>query len=104
MDTGNGRVQKWWPGAAYGMTVVVASMSTPYGLTFDNSGNIVIADTFNHRVITFGMSCRKLNLFSYNVHIFLFLYYFPFQIIAASTTTTPLPSCKFFFYSFTYVD
>ncbi len=59
LDTGNSRVQKWYPGGAYGTTIISASMSTPYGLQFDNSGNIVIADTYNHRVITFGITCRK---------------------------------------------
>lgn len=59
MDMGNSRVQKWWPGAAYGTTVVAASLNSAYGLQFDNSGNIVIADTYNHRIVTFGMLCRK---------------------------------------------
>ena len=60
LDTGNDRVQRWWPGAAYGSTVISASsMSNPYGLAFDNRGNILIADMSNHRVLFFGITCRK---------------------------------------------
>lgn len=32
LDQGNNRVQKWFPGAAYGTTVISASMSSPYGM------------------------------------------------------------------------
>lgn len=59
LDTANNRVQRWWPGAAYGITVLAASMTTPYGLQFDNRGNMVIADTYNHRILFFGITCRK---------------------------------------------
>lgn len=65
LDTGNSRVQKWWPGAAYGVTVISASMSTPYGIQFDNQGNIVITDTFNYRVLSFAMLCREFILLTF---------------------------------------
>ncbi|CAM4911172.1 unnamed protein product [Rotaria socialis] len=58
LDTGNSRVQKWFPGAAYGQTVAAAaSMSTAYGLQIDHSGNIIVCDTYSHRVISFGITC-----------------------------------------------
>lgn len=59
MDTGNNRVQRWLPGATYGTTMLSASMNLPYGLKFDNRGNMLIADVNNHRVLFFGMTCRK---------------------------------------------
>lgn len=59
LDTGNNRVQRWLPGATYGFTVAAASMSTPYGMRFGPLGNIVIADTFNHRIISYTLTCRK---------------------------------------------
>lgn len=59
LDTGNSRVQKWLPGAAFGTTVISTSMSTPYGLTFDRVGNIVITDTLNYRIMSFAITCRK---------------------------------------------
>ena len=59
LDTGNGRVQKWWPGASFGTTVIAGVLSTPYGLQFDNQGNLVITDTSNLRVISLGLTCRK---------------------------------------------
>lgn len=59
LDTGNSRVQKWLPGAPYGTTVIAVSMNTPYGLTFDKRGNIIVTDTVNHRVLSFTMSCRE---------------------------------------------
>jgi len=45
MDNGNARVQRWIPGAAYGTTVVSATMNNPIGLRIDRLGNIVVADT-----------------------------------------------------------
>lgn len=60
MDSGNDRVQRWYPGGTYGITVVSAtSMSTPRGLRFDLYGNLVIADHYMHRVISFPLMCRK---------------------------------------------
>ena len=59
MDAGNDRVQKWWPGGTYGVTVAKTTMATPHGLKFDRQSNLVIADTSYHRVISFAMLCRK---------------------------------------------
>ena len=59
LDAANDRVQKWWPGASFGMTVATTTMSTPLGMQFDRLGNMVIADTSYHRVISFSMICRK---------------------------------------------
>ena len=59
MDFSNERVQRWWPGANYGVTVAAANMYNPYGMAFDTLGNIFVADTSYHRVISFGMTCRK---------------------------------------------
>jgi len=59
LDTGNSRIQKWYPGAAYGTTVVSVTMNSPYGLQTDRLGNLVVADTNYHRIISFSMTCRK---------------------------------------------
>lgn len=59
LDLTNSRVQRWLPGASYGVTVVSAAMSSPVGMRLDRLGNIVIADTSYHRVISFAMTCRK---------------------------------------------
>lgn len=59
LDFGNERIQKWWPGALYGMTVVAADLSNPYGMAMDPVGNFLIADTSNERIISFGLLCRK---------------------------------------------
>ena len=60
MDSGNDRIQKWSPGGTYGITVASTStMNTPRGMRFDNYGNLVVADHSMHRVISFGMVCRK---------------------------------------------
>lgn len=58
LDTGNGRVQKWWPGASFGTTVIGGVLSTPYGLQFDSRGNMIITDTSNLRVISLAFTCR----------------------------------------------
>jgi len=63
MDFNNDRVQKWYPGANYGVTVAATPMYYPYGMEFDRLGNIVIADTSYQRVISFGITCRKLSFF-----------------------------------------
>ena len=59
LDSGNSRIQKWFPGGSYGSTVVAASMSTPYGMTVDNQGNLVVADTFFSRISSYSLTCRK---------------------------------------------
>ncbi len=68
LDYGNSRVQKWYPGASYGTTVVSATMNAPTGMKFDRFGNIVIADTSYHRIISFGLTCRKL-LYRWNINL-----------------------------------
>lgn len=59
LDAGNNRIQRWLPGMTFGVTVVAATMGTPFGMTFDSSGSIVIADTSLHRIGQFALSCRK---------------------------------------------
>lgn len=69
LDFSNSRIQRWSPGASFGITVVSASMSSPIGLRFDRVGNLVVADTSFHRVLSFGMTCRMLFLdFVTNIH------------------------------------
>lgn len=60
LDTGNARVQKWYPGNPYGTTILSATMSSPIGMSLDFSGNLYIADTSYHRIVSFGLTCRKL--------------------------------------------
>jgi hypothetical protein len=60
LDQGNSRIQKWFPGMTYGITVVSATMSGPLGMQFDLSNNIIVADTSYQRVIAFDNICRKL--------------------------------------------
>lgn len=59
LDFTNDRVQKWWPGATFGTTVAAAVMVNPYGLSLDPLGNMYIADTSQHRILRFGLQCRK---------------------------------------------
>jgi sugar lactone lactonase YvrE len=60
MDYGNARIQKWYPGASYGTTVVSATMNLPIGMRIDRLGNFFVADTSYHRIVSFGITCRKL--------------------------------------------
>ena len=62
LDSANSRIQKWVPLASYGVTVAAASMSTPLSMKIDPRGNIVVVDSSNYRVISFGMTCRELLL------------------------------------------
>lgn len=59
MDNGNLRIQRWYPGATFGSTVVAATMSNPLGMSFDRLNNLYIADTNYHRVLLFPITCRK---------------------------------------------
>jgi tripartite motif-containing protein 71 len=62
LDTGNSRVQKWYPGGSFGTTIISTTMSSPSGLKLDLFSNIVIADRGYHRILSFAMTCRKLFL------------------------------------------
>ncbi|CAF4113824.1 unnamed protein product, partial [Rotaria magnacalcarata] len=57
VDSSNNRVQRWVPGASYGITVASSTMSNPRGLSLDSSGNIIVADMSLHRIISFAVSC-----------------------------------------------
>ena len=59
LDYSNGRVQKWLPGASYGVTVASGSLNLPIGMAIDRSGDLVIADTSYHRIASFRLTCRK---------------------------------------------
>lgn len=60
LDYSNARVQKWFPAATYGSTVVSGSMNLPIGIRFNRQNNLVIADTSYHRIISYSLLCRKL--------------------------------------------
>ncbi|CAF4459743.1 unnamed protein product, partial [Rotaria sp. Silwood2] len=70
MDFSNERIQKWFPGAPFGVTVAATNMYNPYGMTMDPFGNLIVADTYYHRVISFSLTCP------------------------ATTTTTPAPATQ----------
>ena len=59
LDSANSRIQRWYPRSSYGVTVAASAMSTPYSMKIDPRGNLVVMDTFNYRVISFAMTCRK---------------------------------------------
>ncbi len=59
MDSGNNRIQRWWPGSTYGVSVVLGSFSNPRGMAFDPFGNLAVADYSYHRVVLFSVGCRK---------------------------------------------
>ncbi len=63
LDTGNARIQRWIPGGSYGITVAASPMSSPHGMQVDRLGNLVVADTSYHRIISFGITCRKYFIF-----------------------------------------
>ena len=69
VDYTNNRVQKWYPGASYGTTVAAGSLSSPVGMRIDPLGNLAVADTLNHRIVSFGVICRM----SFLLDIFKFL-------------------------------
>ena len=51
-DSGNNRVQRWVPGASYGITIASSStMGTPKGMRFDTYGNLALADHGMHRIV-----------------------------------------------------
>ena len=59
MDSGNNRIQRWWPGATYGVTVLSGNFGNPRGIAFDPFGNLVIADQSYHRIVLSSIVCRK---------------------------------------------
>ncbi|CAF4991906.1 unnamed protein product, partial [Rotaria sp. Silwood1] len=90
------RIQRWWLGSTYGVTVVSASLYNPRGMAFDTSGNLVVADQSYHRVVSFPVSCREYKRL-HSLCAFQAVYSFSyitliFEILAATTTTTTPPS------------
>ena len=65
LDAGNNRIQKWLPGATFGVTLLTSSMNNPSGFRFDFSNNFIVADTSNHRIISYNIMCRKSLLLSF---------------------------------------
>lgn len=59
MDSANDRIQRWVPGAQFGTTMVSSStMVNPFGLTITSTGDFLVADFNQYRVLQFSMSCR----------------------------------------------
>ncbi|CAF1418384.1 unnamed protein product [Adineta ricciae] len=61
-DHWNNRVMRWYNGASHGDVIVgnshglgntVKLLNGPEGLAFDGDGNLLIADSYNHRVLQF---------------------------------------------------
>lgn len=69
LDSGNNRVMRWVQGASYG-TTIITSLSSPDGLIFGRTGNLVVSDTSNHRVVSYSMICRKI-FFYFRMEIFI---------------------------------
>lgn len=86
LDSGNSRVQLWKPGATYGITVVATTLYSPRGIKFDSAGNLVIADTSYHRILSFNMICRKFKI------VDILRYNFFWSLAPSTTTTAPPPS------------
>jgi hypothetical protein len=59
LDSGNNRIQRWWPGSSYGVTVASGVLSNPRGMVFDTFGNLIVADYSNHRIVSFAAVCSK---------------------------------------------
>ncbi|CAF3461229.1 unnamed protein product, partial [Rotaria sp. Silwood2] len=57
MDSGNDRIQRWWPGSTYGVTVAAAVLSNSKGIAFDPFGGLAVADYSNHRIVLFPAVC-----------------------------------------------
>lgn len=91
LDSGNARIQKWWPGATYGTTLVATAFSGPVGMQLDRANNLVVADTGNHRIVSFGLLCRKYIVSKKKVYA----YYFNHRFSAPATTTTTAPPSEF---------
>lgn len=64
LDSGNGRILKWPLGWTYGISIgSMSSMKNPYGMYFNPVGDLVVADTSNHRIVRFGISCCEYFVF-----------------------------------------
>lgn len=61
LDNGNSRIQKWLPGATFGITILAATFSDPLGMELDPLGNLYVADTNYHRVQAFSVYCGMFN-------------------------------------------
>ena len=92
LDYSNSRLQKWYPGASYGSTVVSGTMNLPIGFRFDRLGNLIVADTSNYRAISYSLLCRKSFFLSFFSNENLCS-----SFIAPTTTTTTLPPCMYLY-------
>lgn len=63
LDTGNNRIQRWALGATSGVTIASStSLLNPSGVCFAPPGNLIVADTSRHRIVSFPITCRKYQL------------------------------------------
>lgn len=95
VDYTNNRIQKWYPGASYGTTAAAGTLSLPVGMRIDPLGNLAVADTSNHRIVSFGVICRMSHIpscFSIN------LKFLVIEIASPTTTTAVPPSENFPFF------
>ncbi|CAF4796845.1 unnamed protein product, partial [Rotaria socialis] len=59
LDRGNHRIMKWPLGSAFGYIVVpISSINSASSMRFDPTGNLIIADTNYHRIISLSIGCR----------------------------------------------
>jgi len=89
VDRGNYRIMKWTIGASSGM-IIAGDMTSgtqsnqlysPMNINFDSNGSLFVADTYNNRIQKFLISCRKLNLYIFNL-----LFIFAAAVANISTT------------------
>lgn len=60
LDAGNSRIQRWWAGSTYGVTIVSSSsLVNGRGMSIDLSGDLIVADYSNHRILSYNITCRK---------------------------------------------
>jgi sugar lactone lactonase YvrE len=79
VDRGNYRIMKWTIGASSGMIIAGDITSGtqsnqlyyPMNINFDSNGSLFVADTTNNRIQKFLISCRKLNLYIFDL-LFIF--------------------------------
>lgn len=92
LDAGNSRIVRWTLGMSFGFTLIASSMNTPYSFALDYSNNFIVADSGNHRIISYSVMCGMFFIIRYLHTLMIDRFIFSDFLVPTTTAVSALPS------------